>query len=107
MATTTGNPPIENIEARFSRLADDWQRDVAHVSSASKRDNHPAYQEIIALGPPVVPLLLRDLEHMHRHWFTALNAITHSNPVPLEDAGNIGKMVEAWLAWGKQQGYQW
>jgi hypothetical protein len=59
------------------------------------------------LGPPVVPLLLRDLERTNRHWFTALATITNGNPIAPEDAGNIRKMAQAWLDWGKQQGYQW
>lgn len=99
--------PIETLEEKFQRLATTWQHAVAHFSSSSKRDNHPAYKEIIALGPPVVPFLLRDLEVSHRHWFTALSAITGQNPVPEKDAGDILKMVEAWLRWGKDRGYQW
>jgi hypothetical protein len=110
MSTTRTEPPIaaaaETLEERFERLAAAWQNAVAHVSSSSKRDNHPAYREIIALGPAVVPLLLRDLERTNRHWFTALSELTNAQPVPPEDAGNIRKMVEAWLDWGRQQGYR-
>ena len=68
--------PPETLEARFQRLANIWQKAVAHLSSSSKRESHPAYKEIITLGPAVVPFLLRDLETTHRHWFTALTAIT-------------------------------
>jgi hypothetical protein len=97
----------ETLEEKFQRLANAWQKAVAHLSSSSKRENHPAYQEIIALGPPVVPHLLRDLEVSRRHWFTALTAITGADPVCDEDAGKIVSMVEAWLRWGKEKGYQW
>jgi hypothetical protein len=111
MATVRNQPTIdpaaETLEQKFNRLADAWQSGVAHLSSSSKRDNHPAYQEIIALGQPVVPLLLRDLERTSRHWFTALATITKAQPVAAEDAGNIRKMAQAWLDWGKKQGYQW
>ena len=97
----------ENLEERFQRLAAAWHRAVAHHSSSRIRDNHPAYQEIIAMGPTVVPLLLRDLETNRRHWFTALAAITGADPVPEEDAGDIPKMAAAWLRWGRENGYQW
>jgi hypothetical protein len=106
-AKSTIDEAAETLEEKFNRLADTWQTAVAHLSSSSKRDNHPAYQEIIALGQPVVPLLLRDLERTSRHWFTALSLITKANPVAAEDAGNIRKMVQKWLDWGKKQGYQW
>lgn len=107
MAVVQTKPPTETLEQKFQRLANDWHTAVAHHSSSSKRDNHPAYKEIIALGPPVVPLLLQDLETNHRHWFAALTAITGANPVEPEDAGKILKMIETWLKWGKEKGYQW
>ena len=72
MATVRTKPIPETLEEKFQRLASDWHDAVSHQSSSSKRDNHPAYKEIIALGQPVVPLLLRDLETNGRHWFAAL-----------------------------------
>jgi len=66
--------------------------------------NHPAYQAIVALGPPVVPLLLRDLKREPAHWFEALKAITGEDPVQSRDWGKIGAMTAAWLAWGRTRG---
>ena len=65
---------------------------------------HPAYQAIIALGPPVVPLLLHDLEREPFHWFEALQAITGEDPVPREHWGMIAAMRADWLAWGRERG---
>jgi hypothetical protein len=73
----------------------------------AEADNHPAYQEIIRLGPDVVPLLLRDLADNHTHWFAALEAITAARPVPPSLAGNIPQMVAVWLSWAKDHGYRW
>jgi hypothetical protein len=98
---------MESIEQKFQRLAASWEKAVAVHSSTTVRNNHPAYQEIIGLGPAVVPLLLRDMEKNHTHWFHALRRITGANPVPPESAGNIPQMVEAWLRWAKDNGYQW
>jgi hypothetical protein len=92
------------LEERFQQLAADWQRAVAHHSSSRLRFEHPAYQAIIRLGPPVVPLLLRDLEVNRRHWFAALKAITGADPVPPEAAGRIAEMTAAWLRWGTEHG---
>jgi hypothetical protein len=98
-------PPPESLEERFQRLAAVWHEAVAFHSSSTIRESHPAYQEIIRMGPAVVPLLLRDLELNRRHWFAALGKITGENPVPPEDAGRIPKMQQAWLAWGRAKGY--
>ncbi len=43
---------------------------VAHHSSTTVRNNHPACQEIIGVGEAVVPLLLRDLEKTRVTGFT-------------------------------------
>lgn len=103
----TAPAPTESIEERFVKLADTWRREVAHHSSSTIRNNHPAYREIVALGRDVVPLLLRDLEAHHTHWFAALREITGANPVSATDAGNITRMSESWLHWARENGWRW
>ena len=66
----------DELRRRFDQLADDWERAVAYLSDSTLREAHPAYRAIVALGPPVVPLLLADLERTHRHWFAALAELT-------------------------------
>jgi hypothetical protein len=104
---TPATGPVESIEERFQRLAAVWRAETAYVSSSSDLVAHPAFEEIVGLGPPVVPLLLRELEKRSGHWHRALRRITGADPVPREDRGNIGKAAEAWLRWGKEQGYEW
>ncbi len=74
------------------------------LSSTSAMVRHPAYQAIIALGMPVVPLLLRDLQREPVHWFEALEAITGENPVLPAHHGDIPAMADDWLAWGRKHG---
>ena len=110
MATGSIHPrlpvaPSETVEEQFHRLAAAWERATAHLSSMKAASEHPAYQEIIGLGIEVVPFLLRDLKQSERHWFIALQRITGANPIPESAAGNISKMVEAWLQWGTEHGY--
>ncbi len=104
---TPAKPQEETVEQRFFRLKEAWHRAVAHHSSSTIRNNHPAYREIISLGPPVVPLLLRDMQEHNTHWFAALSAITSADPVPEEHAGKVRAMVEDWLHWAKEHGYRW
>lgn len=47
---------------------------------------HPAYQQIIGMGPAVVPLLLNDLVRTRSHWFWALRAITGKTQFPMTPA---------------------
>jgi len=103
----TPNTAAETLEERFRRLAAAWHTDTDYLSSMEEAASHPAYQEIVRLGPAVVPLMLRDLADHHTHWFAALEAITGARPVPASVAGNIPRMAEAWLRWAKDNGYQW
>ena len=103
----TVHQPVETLETRFRRLAAAWEEAVAYQSSSTVRNSHPAYREIISLGQAVVPLLLRDLEDNQTHWFCALREITGADPIPESAAGNIPEMVQAWLCWAKDNGYQW
>ena len=65
---------------------------------------HPAYQQIIGMGPKALPFILRALEKDIDHWFWALQAITGEDTVPQEDMGDMAKMREIWLAWGRERG---
>lgn len=94
-----------DLERAFTRLADDWRQATAMLSSTSGRIAHPAYQQIICMGWPAVPLLLKELERAPEHWFHALSAITEVNPVSDVDRGNVRKMADAWVMWGRSQGY--
>jgi hypothetical protein len=99
-------PATETVEDRFRRLEATWLAEVGHHSSTSKLVKHPAYREIIAMGVAVVPYLLGDLAQKPRLWVWALPDITCADPVSESDRGNIVKMTEAWLAWGRAHGYR-
>jgi hypothetical protein len=90
---------------RFRRLESTWMAEVGYSSSSTELRSHPAFQEIISLGEEVVPFMLRDLEERPRLWVWALPQITGADPVPVSDRGNITRMSEAWLRWGKARGY--
>lgn len=92
------------IKQRFQELADQWREQTGHMSSAISFTQHPAYLRVIAMGPAVVPFILEDLERTRSHWFVALRLITGENPIKSEDKGNVRRMAEAWIAWGRERG---
>lgn len=105
-SSTEDSGYVEAIESRFSTLAKEWKQATAATSSLTEKTMHPAYQQIIGLGPNVIPLLLRELAERPDHWFWALRAISGEDPVEPEQHGRIKKMAEAWLEWGRKQGYE-
>ena len=90
---STTNPP--SLEARFRTLVKRWKKDTEADSSILRMIRHPAYQEIIAMGPAVIPLLLRELEREPDHWFRALHALTGADPVPAASRGKLREMASA------------
>lgn len=95
----------ERLEARFRELARRWREECAVLSSTTAKAVHPAYQQIIGLGPDALPLILRELAQTPGHWFWALKAITGEDPVPEQDVGDVRRMAKAWLNWGRERGY--
>ena len=89
---------------RFLKLADQWEYETVLLSSTDQITEHPAYQEIVGMGEPVVPLILDRMKSQGGHWFHALHDITGADPVSPDDRGNITAMQEAWLNWAALNG---
>lgn len=93
------------IKERFERLKKIWKEETLVLSSTPRIVFHPAYQQIIGLGPDVLPLIFDELQNGPEHWFWALYSITGDNPVTEIEDGNMWAMRDAWLKWGKKHNY--
>jgi hypothetical protein len=93
------------LRVRFEQLARLWHERTGHLSSITAKAMDEHYQNIIGIGPDAVPLILHELEERPDHWFWALTAITGEDPVAPEDAGDLERMAQAWLRFGRERGY--
>ena len=93
------------LQRDFYRLAAIWKTTTIHMSNITEKCSHPAYQQIIAMGPDVLPLIFEELDREPDDWFVALRALTGVNPVPMQSRANIRETVSAWREWAKQHGY--
>ena len=93
------------IRQRFYLLSTQWKEDTKYLSSMNEMVLHSAYQQIVGMGPSAISLILMELTRDPDYWFEALKAITGVDPVVENDMGNLSKMVESWLDWGKVNGY--
>ena len=109
IASLVGNLEKDKVEleAEFKKFAEEWRLETGMLSLVTQKSMHQAYQRIIGMGQPVIPLILRDLEQKPDHWFWALRAITGDNPVKPEQRGRMKQMAQAWIQWGKEHGYEW
>jgi hypothetical protein len=89
----------------FHRLAKEWKEEKQFCSSMTAIEKSPHYLGVMALGRGVVPLLLEELKRDPDYWFTALQTLTGEDPVPKADRGDLLRMTEHWLSWGRRMGY--
>ena len=100
------DPPSDVVGDKFRRLVDTWNSETTYLSDPTKMAMHPAYQQIIGLGPRAIPLILAELRKSPDHWFWALNAIVGCTPHHDDKhAGDIQEIANDWLDWGKRVGY--
>jgi hypothetical protein len=92
---------------KFQSLVSEWKENTRFMSSSTAMILDTAYQEIVGMGPSVIPFILRELETRPDYWFPALKALTGVDPVPSSERGKIRAMAKAWLDWARDQGYTW
>jgi hypothetical protein len=98
-------PALSDAELRevFATLVAEWKRKSRFMSDTRRMVVLEPYQRIIGLGRPAVPLLLEELQREPGWWFWALEAITGQNPIPPGVGGQLEKMTDAWLEWGRKR----
>ncbi len=96
---------MEMVRLKFNTLKTEWENSTAPLSSITEIVLHPAYRQIIGMGAVVIPFILAELKLKPAHWFWALKAVTGEDPVLPEQRGRMNEMTEAWLRWGRKQGY--
>ena len=95
----------ESARDRFQRHLAEWKDRSRYLSNTAQMAMLEPYQQIIGIGPAVVPLILEELQREPDQWFWALQCITEENPVPPEAAGRVRLMADAWIRWGKERGF--
>lgn len=100
-----GLAPSAADRAKFQTLVAEWKSGRGHSSKTIELVSHPAYQQIIGMGKPAIPLLLEEMKARPSHWSWALSAITREDPVPRSSRGKLKEVVEHWLKWGVEHGY--
>jgi hypothetical protein len=91
------------LEKEFDQLATKWYRETGMISMIHKKSMHPAYQRIIGMGKDALPFIFKELQKKSGHWLWALCAITGEDPA--EGMNKFAEAVNAWLEWGKKNGY--
>jgi hypothetical protein len=100
--------PIPRAQVLFRHLAESWHVERGATSSITEMSMCPSYQRIVGMGQVAVPLILTRLAEEGDepdHWFWALKAITGADPVSDDARGDLVRMAQFWLQWGRANGY--
>jgi hypothetical protein len=92
-------------EAKFKRLAEKWMKETAHEPSLAKKSMHPSYQRIMAMGPSIIPSILKEMKKRPGHWFWALEFLIQDEPNPAVGCDSLKDARTAWLKWGESKGF--
>ncbi len=90
---------LSDLETKFMKLKNQWEEETAVLSSITDIAMHFAYQQIIGMGPAIIPFIIREMNMNPNLWFWALQAITGEDPVSPENRGNVQKMTNEWIFW--------
>ncbi len=97
----------ETLEERFRSLASVWRAETAYLSSSTDLVAHPAFQEIVQMGPAVIPCCCASCRTAPAIGTARCGGSPPSTQCLAGEHGNIDKAADAWLRWGKEHGYQW
>ena len=71
------------LEQKFRSLADQWESETRHVASPRKIASHPLVRQLIAMGRPAIPLILRRMKSRPWFWFHALKELSGEKVGPI------------------------
>jgi hypothetical protein len=98
------------LEKSFEKHVKAWKKATLVLSSLTEIVLNQDYQAIIGMGKPAICFILERLNDPTielEHWDWALRALTGANPVDDADAGDLKKITEAWLSWGRGTELRW
>ena len=93
----TPTRPSPSLRKRFERLAQQWVFDTMFYSSSHDIIMHWAYQQVIGLGPQVLPLIYEKMVAGDLHWTWALSAIVGDDPAA--DIDSPRAATDVWIRW--------
>jgi hypothetical protein len=102
-ADSVGGGEDAEFRRRFEELKRRWNAETGGSSLLMPKFMHPAYQQIIGMGEPAIPILLEEVRRQSGHWFWALRAITGAEVA--QGGDSYGVAADKWLRWGEKHGY--
>jgi len=99
----------KTIKERFDELKIMWLEETKNYSRITHIIGHPCYEDIIDMGPAVLPFIIEELRDglksnppIIHNWFFALQKLTNDNPIHSSEWGDLKKMAQRWVDWAEE-----
>ena len=95
------------FESRFNQLFDEWKAETGHFSMLPLVCGHPNFQQLVAMGKPVAPLIYKKIIAGSGIYGVGemLWQIFEEGPNFGQAANNMDKVEKIWLRWLESNGY--
>lgn len=100
------NQATDDVGSKFKALAEQWSQHCRSVMFSSNIDdylNHPAYAQLVALGKPAIPFIMRSYLTDDLHWEFVLDDITGFHWIKDRHRFSPKLLKEQWLKWWDAQ----
>ncbi len=97
----------QELEDRFNQLFDEWKAETGYFSMLPLVCGHPNFQQLVAMGEPVAPLIYKKIVEGSGIFGTGemLWQIFEEGPNFGQVANNMDKVEVLWLRWLEAKGY--
>lgn len=91
-----------NVGKRFKVLAAALEKRLGPTGFFRDLHSCEEHLAIVALGPRVVPFLLKDMKNGVGTWYLALQALTGAKVGQNVPPGDLRALTQAWITWGEK-----
>lgn len=92
--------PAGVLKLKFAWLEKRWRSEVSHQSNLLDRIQHPIYQEIVAAGMDIAPILFERIREGQIEWSFALAQLLDVDLTTEVDSPTHDALMNYWLQWG-------
>lgn len=93
------------FEVTVARLATEWRRATAVMSSSAQRTEHPTFAQLVALGAKALPIFIEQLAYGEYVWLEVVAALAGEEAPNLstDELGSRAAAAHAWVNWWGQR----
>ena len=91
------------LSYRFWVAYQNWKANTECLSDIEAVTSDPAFSEIVEIGRPALPYIIRKLREERSFIFLAAIKILGEDPVHGAELGSVSEVIDGWIAWAEHE----